>query len=124
MVERRLDIEQTEAVDRFRLALETLPVMNAPTEHLVAATQAKHPAAAPEMGANIGVPALLAQEAQIGDRRFGSGNDHDVGVRRYGGARLDEFDGDRGLEHQRVEIVEIGDACQAQDGDADGSFMG
>src|SRR5262245_51512441 len=63
-LERRLDIEEAKAVDRFRLALETLPVMNPPTQHLVAAAQPEHPAAAPQMGADVRIPPLFAQEAQ------------------------------------------------------------
>src|SRR5262245_63031912 len=52
-LESRLDIEQAETVDRFRLALETLPVMDAPAEHLITTAQAKHPAAAPQVGADV-----------------------------------------------------------------------
>ena len=97
-LERRLDIEEPEAVDGFRLALQPLPVMNAPAQHLITAAQAEHPAAAPQMGPDVGIPTLLAQKAQIGNGRLGSGDDDEIGMGREAAPGWTIFDANRRFE--------------------------
>jgi hypothetical protein len=96
-----------------------LRIGDRPAEHLVAAAQAEHRAAAPDMGGNVDVPALLAQERQVGDGRFRAGQQHQVGVAGQRPARPEQVDRHVGLGAQRVEIVEIGDPRQERHDDAD-----
>ncbi len=88
-------------------------------EHLIAAAQSDDDPAAPDMGADIDIPALGADERQVRERRLGSRQDDEIGVARQGFAGPDEGDGDVGLGDQRIEIVEIGDPGEHRHGDAD-----
>ena len=89
------------------------PVVNASAQHLIAAAEAEHPAAAAQWArmsmsqpsrarsarsASVDlVPGMMTRSASAGTAR-----------------RAGRIDGDAGLEPQRIEIVEIGDARQAQ----------
>ena len=55
----------------------------------------------------------------VGDRRLRSGQDDQVGVAGKRVARRDEQHGHIRLGDQRIEVVEVGDARQPRDGDAD-----
>ena len=82
-------------------------------QHLVTAAQAKHQPAAPDMGLDIDIPAIMAECRQIGDGRFRAGHDDEAGIRRDGFSWLDEDYRNARFQPQRVQIVEIGDARQA-----------
>ena len=49
-------------------------------QHLVAAADADDMAAAPAMGGEIAIPAVLAELDQVADGRFGTGDDHQPGI--------------------------------------------
>ena len=57
--EHRVDVEQPEPCDRAGPPLDAVRIGDRPAEHLVAAAEAEHPAAAPVMGEDVDVPALL-----------------------------------------------------------------
>ena len=88
------------------------------SEHLIAAADAEHVAAAPAMSFDVDVPAGLAQRGEVGDGRLGAGQDDEVGVVPGSGSpgrRKIEFHA--GLERERVEVVEVGDARIGEHGD-------
>ena len=51
-------------------------------EHLIAAAQPEHVAAAAHMRLDVDVPALRAQEREIADGGFRAGQDDEIGVAR------------------------------------------
>ena len=67
---------------RARRALDAVRVVDAPAEHLVAAAEPEHPPAAPDMGADVDVPALRAQEGR--GRRWWSSSPAAARGRRTG----------------------------------------
>src|SRR6202046_2683877 len=69
------------------------------------------------MGEEVDIPALFTKEFEIGDRRLAARQDDKVGDRQRL-ARADKHEAHGGLNVQRVEVVEIGDARQHWDGDA------
>lgn len=113
----RLDVEQAQPLDAPCRPLDSLRVGQALAQHLIAAAQAQHRAAAPVMRENVDVPALGPERGQIGDRRLGT-RKHDQ--RRFRRNRLtwrNHPQLDTGLELQWVEVVEIGNARQDRTGD-------
>ena len=62
-----------------------------------------------QMGLNIGVPPLGAQEFEIADRRLRTQEQHQLCAYGKRPAGLDEVDRDAGLRRQGIEIVEIAD---------------
>ena len=83
----------------------------------------EHPPAAPHMGEEVDVPALRAEKGKIGDRRLAAGQDDEIGDRqRLAGVHEDEPH--VGLQPQRIEIVEIGDAREHRHGDASRGAVG
>src|SRR5690606_16667139 len=69
-LEHALDIEKPEAGDAAGLSLAPLRIVDHPPEHLVAAAQTEHAPATPVMRTDVDVPALRAQEGEIGHGRF------------------------------------------------------
>ena len=77
-----LDVEQAEARDLARRALDAVRVGDARAEHLIAAADAQHVPAAAHVGGEVDVPALRAKEGEVGDRRLGAGQDDEIGDRQ------------------------------------------
>src|SRR6185312_9751363 len=74
------------------------------------------PSAAPDVRAEVDIPALLTKEVEVGDRRLGAGQDDEIGDgRRLAWTNEDKLDGR--LQAQGVEVVEIGDMRQHRHGD-------
>jgi hypothetical protein len=67
---------------------------------------------------DVDVPALGAQGGEVGDGRFRSRQDDEVGVAGQRPSRLNEGDRHVRLGGQRVEVVEVGDTRQPRHGDA------
>ena len=61
-------------------------------------------------------------DGEIGDGRFRSGQDDQPGVARHRLVRADEDEIDAGIEPQRIEVVEVGDAGIDEDGDANAAI--
>ena len=97
--------------------------MDHAAQHLVATAQAQHQAAPADMGVQVDVPAFMPQCRQIGDGGFGTGDDHQPCVSRDRLSGLNEVHGNTGFKTQRIEIVEIGDAAQAQNRNSDCTGM-
>jgi hypothetical protein len=72
------------------------------------------------MREKIDMPALPLKEIEIRDRRFAAGQDDEIGERN-GFAGANENKPHAGLHPQRIELVEIGDPRQHEDGDRDGA---
>ena len=117
--EHGLDVEQPETGHPGGLALDAIGIGDALAQHLIAAADAEHRAAAAMVGRDVDIPALFPQEGEIGDGRLGPRQDDEVSVPRQRIARRHHVDGDVGLGAQGVEIVEIGDAREHRHGDAD-----
>ena len=106
----RLDLQQTKPLGRGAGGtLDALRIGNAPSQHLIAAADAEHAAAAAQVRHEIDVPALPAQEIEIGTGRFRPRQDDQVRIARNGPARRQHGDPRPRFLHQRIEIVEIGD---------------
>ena len=73
------------------------------------------------MGEKIDVPALLAKKGEVGDGRLAARQDDEIRDRQRLAGR-DEDEPHRGLEPQRIEIVEIGDAREHRHGDRERRF--
>ena len=86
--------------------------------HLIAAAQAQNRAAAAPMRGDIDVESRRAQRGEIGDGRFRSGQNDQIGVAGQRRTRPHANELDRGLGVERIEIVEIGDMRQDRHGDA------
>ena len=67
----------------------------------------------------IDVPALIADESEIGERRFGPRQDDKVDFGGDGRSRRYPNDVDVGFGDQRIKIVEVGNKRQLQYCDAD-----
>src|SRR6185312_2442628 len=90
-------------------SLDTVGVGDTLSEHLIAAAEPKHMAAASDMGEEVDVPALLAQEVEVAAGGFRTGNDHERGIAGDRFARPHHHEVDVRFEFERIEIVEIGD---------------
>ena len=108
------DVEQSEAGRFAGGTFDPIGIGDAPPEHLVAAAQAEHMAAAAMMRQEIDLPALRAQEREVAAGRFRAGQDDEFCITRDGFARTHHHEIDTGLELQRIEVVEIGDPRQRQ----------
>ena len=115
-LQHRLDVEQAEAGARSRRAFHAVGVGHGPAQHLEAAAEPQHAAAAAQMGADVDIPALVPEEGEVGPRVLAAGQHGEVDVGRQRLAGPEETDAD--LSGQRVEIVEIGDARIAERGNA------
>ncbi len=73
------------------------------------------------MRRDIDVPALGAQCGQIGERRLGAGQDHEIRIPRQRRPRRHDLEADVGLGRQRVEVIEIRDPRQPRHRDPDGA---
>src|SRR6185437_12030737 len=102
-----------------RRTLDSLWIVDSAAEHLIAAAQTEHAAAAAKMGNDIDVEARVTQRREIGDGRLRTGQDDEVGVARQRCARLHFDEIDRRLRIERVEIVEICDMRQQRNGNLD-----
>ena len=58
---------------------------------------------------------MLAEPGEVGDGRFGAGDDHDVGARQVG-ARCGIVEVDARVELQTVEVGEVGEVWEKHDG--------
>jgi hypothetical protein len=114
-----LDIEQTHSRRFTRRALTPVRIGNPMAEHLIAAADAEDLSTMPVMGQEVDIPAFPAQEGQIGERRLRPWEDHHGCVARQWFARPHQKQLDRGLQPQRVEIVEIGDVGEGRHRDLD-----
>ena len=108
------DIQKAQPADGTCLPVCTLRIVDRLSQHLIAAADAQNMAAAPDMGDQIHVPPLIAQEAEVTDGRFGPRNHHEIGVARDGTSRPQHGQAHAGLGRHRIEIVEICDARQGQ----------
>ena len=81
--EHRLDIEQAEAIDLLRRPLDAMWIGDGAAQHLIAAADAEHESAAPQMRLEVDVPAELPQRREIGDGRFRPGQDDQPGIARH-----------------------------------------
>ena len=90
------DVEQAEAIDGAGTAVDAVGIGDGLAEHLVAAAQAEHMAAAANMRQDVDVPALRAQEGEIADGGFAAGQNDDVGIGGNWLARPDEDELDLG----------------------------
>ena len=93
--------------------------MHRAAEHLIAAAQTEHTAAAAEMRDDVDIEARLAQRGEVGDGRLGARQDNEIGVARERLARPHPHELDARLGVERIEIVEIGDMRQQRNGDLD-----
>src|SRR3546814_3552412 len=76
-----LDVEQAEPVGgSTRGPLDALGIADAAAEHLIAAAESEHAPAAAQVRSEVDVPALLAQEGEVGQRRLGAGQDDEIGI--------------------------------------------
>ena len=116
----RLDLEQAEPGGLSRRPLDPGRVGDAAAQHLVAAAEAHHPAAAPHVRGDVERPALPVQRFQIGTGGLAARQQHQVGVTRQRPTRRHEVEHDIGLGPERVEVVAVGDARQAGDDNLDG----
>ena len=91
-------------------ALDAVRIGDGLAQHLIAAAEAQHVAAAADMRVDVDVPALRPQKGEIADGRFGAGKNDEVGIRPESARPAGRRQFDAGLEAQRIEIVEIGDA--------------
>ena len=64
------DVEQAEAWRFARRAFDAIWIADNAAKHLIAAADAEHVAAAPDVARNVDVPALRTQEREIAARRF------------------------------------------------------
>ena len=94
---------------------------DAPAQHLVAAAEAHHPAAAPDVRLDVERPALGVQCFEVAAGRLAARQQHEVGIPRQRAARRHEVEHGVGLGAEGVEIVGIRDAWQAGHGDLDGA---
>ena len=69
------------------------------------------------MGGDVDVPALRPEEREIGDGRFGTGNEDECRLGRDRVSRLDQHHRDARLGAEWVEVVEVGDAREHGNGD-------
>src|ERR1700730_2943099 len=76
----RRDIEQSQPVDRPGAAVDAIRIGNSLAEHLIAAAEPENTATAADMGLDVDVPALCAQEGEIGDGGFAAGQDNNLGI--------------------------------------------
>ena len=110
-------IQKPEARRVARRAFDAVGIGDAAPEHLIAAAEAEHMAAAAVMREQIDVPALRAQEGEIAAGRLRAGDDDELGIAGDRFARTHHHEIDARLELQRIEIVEIGDPRQREAGD-------
>jgi hypothetical protein len=68
--ENRRHTQQAQSVDGARRSLDAVWVGDTDAEHLQAAANPQHGAAAPAMREKVDVPPLSAERREIGDRRF------------------------------------------------------
>src|SRR6185437_11490898 len=115
-----LDLEQAEALFDARRAFDAVRIGDAAAEHLIAGANAENAAATPRMGVQIDIPALAAQYREIGARRLGTRQDHQI-AHWQGPSRHDEIELDAAFGAQRIEIVEIGDMGEERNGDRHGA---
>ena len=113
----RLDVEQAKARDRAGRSLDAVGIGDGPPQHLIAAAQPKHHAAAAHMRGDVDVEAGVAQRVQARDGRLRARQDHEIDVARQRRAGMNADQIDIGLRLQRIEIVEIGDLRQDRHGD-------
>ena len=111
------DIEQTEPLDAAGRPFDAARIGDGAAEHLVAAAQPEHVAAAPRMRLDVDVPALCRMNARSPMVDFEPGRittsaSPGSAVR---GARIEGY---ARLHAERIEIVEIRDARQPIPGDA------
>ena len=83
-------------------------------QHLIAAAEAEHAAAPPDMGLEVDIPARGPHGSQIGHGGFGAGDDDQVGIAGNGLAQVQKPDGNAGFEAQGIEVIKIGNAGQFQ----------
>ena len=89
-------LEQAEATAGTRRGFHTERILDQRAKHLVAAAQAQHIAAPPDMSCNIDVPALLNHHPHVADGRFGAREQDERSVCRYRLARLHQLNRDAG----------------------------
>ena len=114
---RGFHIQMTQPRHPRRRAFDPLRIGDGLAQHLIAATKAKHMAAAPDMGGKVDVPPLGPEGFEVGDRGFTADHEHQIGLGGHRAARHDHPQVDARLGGQRVEVIEIGDPGQARHGD-------
>ncbi len=91
---------------------------HARSQHLVAAADAEHHAAAPRVCLEVDLPAAAAQRVEVGDGGFRARQNDEIGIGGNGLAEREKFDLDIRLQAQRIEVVEVGDARIGEHDDA------
>ena len=112
-----MNVEQIETGARCALPFDPLRVFDELAEHLIAGADAEHAPAAAYVRLQVDVPALRAEELEVGDRRLAAGQDDEVRIERQRPTRRDEFELHLRLEPQRVEVVEVRDVRHVRDRD-------
>src|SRR5262245_24563482 len=114
-----IDVEQSEPVRCPRWSFHARGILDAVAQHLKSSANPQHVAAAPDMAGKVDVPSLCPEESQIGYGGFRARQDYQVGIPRKRLARGYEAKVDVAFRSQRVEFIEVGDARQQRNGDAD-----
>ena len=114
----RRHVEQPQPRHRPRRALDPVRIGDLAAQHLVAAADAQHVAAAAHMRGEVDVPAVGAEIGEVGAGGFRAGDQHQR-RRRPGSARPGSTMSTTtpGSADKRVEVVEIGDPRQPRHGD-------
>ena len=115
-----LDVEQSETIDLARRTLEALWIRDGAAEHLVTAAHSEQPSASPHMRPNVDLQAAGAQDLKIGDRRLGTGKNHEIGVPRQSRVGFDVYQLHGGFRGQGIKVIKIGNAWK--DGNSDSGF--
>jgi hypothetical protein len=90
-------------------AFDSLRIVDGAAEHLIAAAQSEHRAAAAKMRDDIDVEAGVAQHSEIGDGCLRARQDDKVCIAGQRCPRMDLDEVDGRLRIERIEVVEIGD---------------
>src|ERR1700738_4127078 len=109
-LEHGLDIQQPKPRNGAGRSLYPVRIRNLSAEHLIAATNPEHMAAATHMRLEIDVPSCFAQRGEVGDGGLGTRQHHQRGISGNGLSRSDEDNIDTGLKAQRIKIIKIRDA--------------
>src|SRR5205807_5762241 len=115
-----LDVEQSETIDLARRTFEALRIGDGAAKHLVTTAHSEQPSASPHMCPDVDLQPAGAQDLEIGDRRLGTGKNHQIGVPRQSRIGSDVYQLHGGFCGQGIKVIKVGDAWK--DGNSDSDF--